>query len=111
MAGNRYWPQLSVRWISPAPASTVSEYLAASKQWGPFDLTLGLGFGYLGTRGNINNPFCQLADRFCQREGVTEGTGGDFEVDDWFSGPATVFGGIEYEPLAGIEPDTGIRRQ
>lgn len=95
---SRYWPQLSVGLRDLAGTGIYSgEYLAASKQWGPFDLTLGLGFGYLGTRGNINNPFCQLADRFCQREGVTEGTGGDFEVDDWFSGPAAVFGGIEYQ--------------
>ncbi|STL49430.1 putative lipoprotein [Escherichia coli] len=26
-----------------------AEYLVASKAWGPFDFTLGLGWGYLGT--------------------------------------------------------------
>ncbi|EOR2814936.1 YjbH domain-containing protein [Escherichia coli] len=32
-----------------------AEYLVASKAWGPFDFTLGLGWGYLGTSGNVNN--------------------------------------------------------
>ncbi|MGQ7071312.1 YjbH domain-containing protein, partial [Escherichia sp. SP-MK2] len=26
--------------------------IVASKAWGPFDFTLGLGWGYLGTSGN-----------------------------------------------------------
>ncbi|STG32028.1 putative lipoprotein [Escherichia coli] len=30
-----------------------AEYLVASKAWGPFDFTLGLGWGYLGTSGNV----------------------------------------------------------
>lgn len=30
-----------------------AEYLVASKARGPFDFTLGLGWGYLGTSGNV----------------------------------------------------------
>ena len=33
-----------------------AEYLVASKAWGPFDFTLGLGWGYLGTSGNERWP-------------------------------------------------------
>ncbi|WP_404401710.1 YjbH domain-containing protein [Idiomarina seosinensis] len=72
------------------------EYIAASKRFGPVDFTLGVGFGYLGREDNIDNPFCEAADRFCQRQ-TDYGKGGDFQVDDWFSGPAAVFGGIEYQ--------------
>ena len=32
-----------------------AEYLVACKAWGPFDFTLGLGWGYLGTSGNVKN--------------------------------------------------------
>src|SRR5689334_13556358 len=34
-----------------------AEYLVASKQWGDFDFTLGLGWGRLGSRGTFENPF------------------------------------------------------
>ncbi|TDP40204.1 exopolysaccharide biosynthesis protein YbjH [Idiomarina aquatica] len=72
------------------------EYLAASKRLGPLDFTLGLGFGYLGREDNIDNPFCEAAERFCDRN-TDFGEGGDFQVDDWFSGPAALFGGVEYQ--------------
>ncbi len=42
-----------------------AEYLVASKAWGPFDFTLGLGWGYLGTSGNVKNPLCSASDKYC----------------------------------------------
>ncbi|HAI06775.1 MAG TPA: YjbH domain-containing protein, partial [Pantoea sp.] len=47
-----------------------SEYLVASKAWGPFDFTLGLGWGYLGNSGTVKNPFCSYSDSYCQRPRV-----------------------------------------
>ncbi|EDV6009707.1 YjbH domain-containing protein, partial [Salmonella enterica subsp. enterica] len=41
-----------------------AEYIVASKAWGPFDFSLGLGWGYLGTSGNVSNPFCSYSDKF-----------------------------------------------
>ncbi|XOV81328.1 MAG: YjbH domain-containing protein [Aestuariibacter sp.] len=76
------------------------EFLAASKRWGDLDFHLGMGWGYLGRSGNISNPFCDVADRFCDREppqGPQEDTGGKIEFQSFFNGPAALFGGIEYQ--------------
>lgn len=76
------------------------EYVAASKRWGDFDVHLGMGWGYLGRSGNISNPFCDIAERFCDREspqGPQEDTGGKVEFESFFKGPAALFGGIEYQ--------------
>ncbi|EKE82133.1 YjbH domain-containing protein [Idiomarina xiamenensis] len=73
------------------------EFIAGSKRIGPFDLTLGMGWGYLGTRDNLSNPFCEVSDSFCDRPSGLTGTGGDFEVDKWFKGDSAIFGGVEYQ--------------
>ena len=73
-----------------------SEYFVASKRWGDFDFTLGMGWGNMAESGNINNPFCSYKDSFCQRSGFT-GVPGDFEFGNLFHGPAALFGGIEYQ--------------
>ena len=80
-----------------------SEYLVASKQWGAFDLTTGLGWGLMGTQNHFENPFKVVDDRFEKRSAAT-GRGGTFSVDDWFSGDSvSVFGGVEYQsPIAGL---------
>ncbi|MAF15501.1 MAG: hypothetical protein CMG93_05925 [Marinomonas sp.] len=78
------------------------EYLAATKRfstdnYGQFDVTLGLGWGYLGTRGNISNPLCSAADRFCDRVSGFADNGGSIDYDRWFTGPASLYGGVEYQ--------------
>ncbi len=45
-----------------------AEYIVASKARGPFDFSLGLGWGYLGTSGNVTNPFCTYSDKYCYRD-------------------------------------------
>ena len=74
-----------------------SEFIAASKRLGPFDLHLGIGWGYLGRQGNITNPFCQLKDSFCDRPGGYSGLGGKIDYQRFFKGPAALYGGIEYQ--------------
>ncbi len=74
-----------------------SEFIAASKRIGPFDFHLGLGFGYLGRKGNISNPFCDLKDSFCDRPGGFSGLGGKIDYQRFFKGPASLYGGIEYQ--------------
>ncbi|UQY43840.1 YjbH domain-containing protein [Mixta hanseatica] len=73
-----------------------SEYLVATKAWGPLDFTLGIGWGYLGNSGNINNPFCSYDDKFCHRRSGF-GSAGSVNGDELFKGPASIFGGIEYQ--------------
>ena len=80
-----------------------SEYVVLNKRYNDFDFSLGMGWGYLGVRDSIPNPFCEIADRMCQRDGATTGTGGQFEVDDWFRGPAAIFAGVNYQtPIEGL---------
>lgn len=74
-----------------------SEFLAASKRVGPFDFHLGVGFGYLGSAGNLTNPFCKLSDAYCDRSGGLGTTGGKVNFSGFFKGEAAVFGGIEYQ--------------
>ncbi|MGF1737322.1 YjbH domain-containing protein [Photobacterium satsumensis] len=71
------------------------EFIAANKQFGPVDVTLGVAWGYMGNSGNVTNPFCDLADRFCERE--TGGQWGTANFDNFFSGPMSIYGGLEYQ--------------
>lgn len=80
-----------------------SEYFVANKRWYDFDLSLGLAWGYLGNRGDINNPLRVFGDSFREREDRSSDGGGNFNVKELFTGPIGVFGGIQYrtpfEPL------------
>ncbi|MFS1909702.1 YjbH domain-containing protein [Vibrio sp. 10N.286.48.B7] len=73
------------------------EFIAATKRYNNFDFTLGMGWGYLGTRDNIANPFCTVSDEFCNRPSDTKGSGGMVDYERWFKGPAALFGGVEYQ--------------
>lgn len=94
-----YWaPQVSVGLRDIAGTGLFdSEYVAASKRAGPFDFTLGLGWGNMAESGNMKNPACSVSDSFCQRENNNET--GQFEAGNFFHGPAALFGGIEYQTL------------
>lgn len=80
-----------------------SEFVTASKAYGPFDFHLGMGWGYLGAAGNITNPFCEIKDSFCERPTGFSGRGGQIDYDQFFKGKASLFGGIEYQtPIEGL---------
>lgn len=73
-----------------------AEYIVASKARGPFDFSLGLGWGYLGTSGNVKNPFCTYSDKYCYRDNSYQ-KAGSINGDQMFHGPASLFGGVEYQ--------------
>ncbi|AUX71355.1 YjbH domain-containing protein [Erwinia pyrifoliae] len=73
-----------------------SEYLVASKAWGPFDFTLGFGWGYLGNSGTVKNPFCSIGHKYCYRANGG-GTAGSLSASEMFKGPTAFFGGMEYQ--------------
>lgn len=78
------------------------EFIAASKKvytndYGVFDFTLGMGWGYMGMHGNVTNPFCKANDKFCERPKDFGGTGGEVDYHRWFKGPAAIYGGVEYQ--------------
>lgn len=73
-----------------------SEYINATKRVGPFDFTLGVGWGYMGNAGDFNNPFCDVSDKMCERSASTNT--GKVNFEDFFRGErAAFFGGIEYQ--------------
>jgi hypothetical protein len=74
-----------------------SEFLALSKRWRDLDMHLGIGWGYLGRRDNISNPFCKLTDSFCERPGGLTGVGGNVDYQRFFKGSASFYGGLEYQ--------------
>ena len=78
------------------------EFIAASKRfftndYGQFDVTLGLGWGYFGERSNFSNPLCSAAERFCSRTSSFSGNGGSVDYNRWFTGSTSMFAGIEYQ--------------
>lgn len=79
------------------------EYLVANKRWYDLDFSFGLGWGYLGSRGDISNPFGVFGSRYDERINRSSGSGGEFNFKELFTGRPGFFGGIQYrtpiEPL------------
>lgn len=101
---SRWLPQLAVGWRDPAGTSLFGgEYLVANKRYGDFDFSLGMGWGYLGARGNLENPLGFIDDRFENRVTDKNGLGGELSPKSWFTGRTSLFGGVQwhspYDPL------------
>ncbi len=71
------------------------EYIVGSKRAGPFDFSLGLGWGYMGNRANLTGDKNQSVD--CGRDTTYSGNGGSVDVARMFTGCTALFGGIEYQ--------------
>jgi hypothetical protein len=95
---SRLWPQVAVGWRDFLGTGIFSgEYLVASKRFGALDVSAGLGFGYVGGRGDVRNPLGLVAKRFDTRPDVRVGRGGTVSANTFFHGPAAFFGGVQYE--------------
>ena len=95
---SRYIPQLAVGVRDFGGTGLFeSEFVVLSKRWENIDFHLGIGWGYLGRHGNISNPFCKLADSYCVRPLADNGEGGSIDYQQFFKGPAALYGGIEYQ--------------
>ena len=73
-----------------------SEYVVMTKEMGNFDISLGLGWGLLGSANNFSNPLKEINKKFDTRAKVSE-LGGDFNLQNYFRGNTALFGGIEYD--------------
>lgn len=92
------WPELSVGMRDPLGTGLFAgEYVVAGKRWGDMDVNLGMGWGYVGGRGDVSNPLGLLDSRFKTRQGVEVGQGGKPRSTSWFTGPAAVFGGVQWK--------------
>ncbi|MBM7124000.1 YjbH domain-containing protein [Dyella flava] len=74
-----------------------SEYVVGSKRFGPIEASLGMAWGYMGSRGDIDNPLSIFSSRFNTRPLCGDAVGGQFCSDDYFRGPAALFGGFSYQ--------------
>ena len=81
-----------------------SEYIVGSKEAGPFDVHLGIGWGRFSQRRAFSNPLESLSDRFASREGFS-GRGGEFNFSSFFSGGQVgAFGGVAYQsPIPAVQ--------
>lgn len=95
---SRLWPQVAVGWRDFLGTGIFSgEYVVASKRFGALDVSAGLGFGYVGGRGDVRNPLGLVAKRFDTRPDARVGRGGTVSANTFFHGPAAFFGGVQYE--------------
>lgn len=75
-----------------------SEFVVASKRFLDVDLSLGMAWGYMGTRGDLRNPLALLNDGFETRPGRKPGDqGGNVNFKAMFRGTPAFFGGLEYQ--------------
>ena len=88
----RYLPAVTVGLQDFAGTGVLSgEYIAATKNIVPgVKVTAGLGWGRLGSYGDIGAPFGE-------RPPIVVGFGGNFNTGQWFRGPAAPFAGIEWQ--------------
>jgi len=89
-------PQIAVGFRDIAGTGLFSsEFIVASKNLSKsIDLTMGIGWGVLSGQ-SIQNPLLEISDRFATRDSSL-GRGGKLNIDDYFSGSAGYFFGIEY---------------
>ena len=74
-----------------------SEYFVANKRYKDLDFSLGLAWGYIGNRGNLNNPLGVIDDRFDSRPFSGDSNAGDVSTSSYFRGPTSLFGGVTYQ--------------
>jgi hypothetical protein len=76
------------RAISVVPACLTGVH-CGEQSLGPFDFSLGLGWGYLGTSGNIKNPLCTYKQKFCYRDN-SYNQAGSVDASQMFHGPTAL---------------------
>lgn len=103
---SRWWPAVSVGMRDVGGTGLFSgEYVVASKRWYDLDVSLGLGWGYVGARGDLPNPLGWLDNRFKTRPApVTANNTGQLNTNAYFRGRTALFGGViwhtPFKPLS-----------
>jgi len=79
------------------------EYVVASKRFGPLDLSFGVGWGRLGSRGDLSNPLAEISGVFANRNDVSE-QGGEVNFNFFSGQDVGFFGGLSYQtPIDGLQ--------
>ncbi|ALE88468.1 YjbH domain-containing protein [Pseudomonas versuta] len=72
-----------------------SEYFVANKRFNNLDFSLGIAWGYIGNRGDFDNPLGYIDGRFETRP--TSSTAGNVNTSSYFRGSPSLFGGVTYQ--------------
>lgn len=72
-----------------------SEYFVANKRFNNLDFSLGIAWGYIGNRGDFDNPLGYIDGRFDTRP--TSSTAGNVNTSSYFRGSPSLFGGVTYQ--------------
>jgi hypothetical protein len=102
------WPDITMGFDDTVGTGLeAGEYFAASKHLGPFDVTMGLGWGRLAGTAMFENPFALLFHSFSVRQPPTDQTsssGSFLPLGQFFHGPnASLFGGFSWQtPVDGL---------
>jgi len=78
-----------------------SEYVVFSRRFFNLDIHLGMGWGRLGARGDMDNPLGAVSERFETRQFDFERAAGKLSPESWFTGPSALFGGLVWTPAGG----------
>ncbi|MNZ36656.1 hypothetical protein D3C78_540850 [compost metagenome] len=76
-----------------------SEYFVGNKRFGDFDMSLGIAWGYIGNRGDLDNPLGWIDDKFDDRPAPTSdvANAGNFDATNYFRGSPALFGGVLWQ--------------
>jgi hypothetical protein len=74
-----------------------SEYFVANKRYYDLDFSLGVAWGYIGNRGDFENPLGYLDERFDTRPVNTGADAGNVNTGSYFRGSPALFGGVAYQ--------------
>jgi hypothetical protein len=99
MKGDGDTPNLSVGFRDIAGTGLFgSEYIVTDQSFGDFDLSLGMGWGNMGTQGTLRNPFSLLSKKFDTRNSSFTTGGGSLSTDFFRGRNVSLFGGINWRP-------------
>ncbi len=93
----KYFPKLAIGIDDIAGTGYFSrEYIVSTFNFNHFKLTVGSGWGKYDVGNGISNPLSIFSDHFRTRSNDKESLGGTLNINEWFTGDASIFGGVEW---------------
>ena len=94
---NYFLPRLAIGLDDLAGTGYFSrEYIVSTYDFNHLKLSIGAGWGKYDIGHGLSNPFGIFSDHFKNRNSASSKYGGTLSIDEWFSGDASIFGGIEW---------------
>lgn len=102
--GDATWPNIAVGLRDIAGTGLFgSEYIVADQTFGDFDISLGMGWGNMGSAGHFRNPFSLISKKFDDRSGSYTAGGGALSTDFFRGRNVALFGGVSWQtPVEGL---------